>query len=376
MARLPDPRIGELTFRGGISLKVAHKPPNYEPAAAFLDISDFKHVEFLSAVSEQTKAPEFPVDDEGQQRRRGLLSFAFAGALKGTEAELSKGFVTREDLVGSIRQVVYQYAKGSQHTVDEPDSQTADLDEKLLLLEPVPPPPPPPAAALRVKVINGSLDASVKIDAKAPFEVVQSDPAELVWDKASEEVLVMPGDVIAHGIDQAKLAAVIDRTAVVAAVNKLTEAGAQAFFLLPDDKVHHDGDPITFRATGLKGKFPILFNVNGNGTIDYVFPRFNRPNGLPDDNPQVQDDPYDLKLTVSPPFGADFIVALVFDERHADLEAKIADLAKKPAAGEAKKPGAGALLQILNSLAGSAGMRVGAVSSFSDQASAAEGKSP
>jgi hypothetical protein len=136
------------------------------------------------------------------------------------------------------------------------------------------------------------------------------------------------GDVVARDISRRDIGDVVDRTAAVAAIAKMSEARPQRIALLPNDRLHRRGEKITFRAEDVQGKSIILFNLTGNGTVQFEYPKRWDRNG-PSEAPvfELQD------IQVTPPFGADHLVAIVSEKRLPELEDAIRAFDNVRAAG-------------------------------------------
>ena len=88
----------------------------------------------------------------------------------------------------------------------------------------------------------------------------------------------------------------------------------------PHDGLHQWGSVIEVEIDGMQHPYLILVALSGNGTVHHLYP-------LPADPDRVATDrPYRLKLRVTPPFGADHVVAVSTANPMNGLNAELARL--------------------------------------------------
>ena len=75
---------------------------------------------------------------------------------------------------------------------------------------------------------------------------------------------------------------------------------------IASDRTHSRGTHLMLVVTGRRYPYFALFNVTGNGTVQFLYPLTERNDPLRID-PEA---PYKLPLDVSAPFGADHLVAV------------------------------------------------------------------
>jgi hypothetical protein len=328
LTRSIDKRAGELSFRtaGTISLLQDELKPISTQSDAFLKSDDFRNVTFMSAVDKFTKAPEVRIP--GNATLRGALSYAVARAIEGGLV----GSVTRRQLFSHARQIVYQYSGTRQAILTEPLGRSTNLDAivyrsslpgqsvQLLKVEPV-----------KLRIENGSTEALRGVSPlSVPFEVTKAGAAaDIIWDAGKSEIISAQGDVIVRGITPRDIPAVVDRTAVVAAISRISEAKPQTVVLLPDSKQHRKDERVEFVVEQTDLKHLILFNLAGDGTVQFLHP-------TPRDRPDrpLRGATFRLPLKVQEPFGADHVVAIVSPERHEGIERAIAALDGRKAVGD------------------------------------------
>jgi hypothetical protein len=344
MTRGWDPRSGEFTTRAGgplAALAAADAIKNLQttstPKDSMREQGTFKRVTFLAAVDKNTPAPEvdIPIADASGQRRvmkRGALSYSVARAVDGMQAASEPGAVSRSDLFGHAKQTVLQYSNNKQLIETEPSSALGSVVWRSASAPPPQPAPGPLADKVRVFVFNGDASALANVQQfSTPFTVVTSNSeAQLVWDAQKKEALVA-GDVIAHGIEAQDVPAVVDRVQAVDELKKLSAKAPQTIELLPDNKLHHRGEIVTFRASGVQNKYLIIFNIAGDGTVQYLFPK-NR------DKAQIDAAEWKLSdIVVQEPFGSDTVIAISSDQRLEALEGALRKLDGLRKAGQVPK---------------------------------------
>ena len=326
LTRAVDLRAGDFSYRQ-TAISIAPLDDALTPISTaterMREPEEFDRVTFLAAADKWTKAPELRI--EGQPTLRGALSYAVARALEGAADRNADGKTTRRELFEYARQVVQQYSQGRQVIFTEP-TRRIDLMDELVFRSAAAPAPPialsDGAAELtvRIAVVNGSAAdiAGLAPDA-AKFDVVgQDQQADLVWDAGNGDVISRLGDVVAHNVKPRDLAGVIDRTAAIAAITRLSESRPQRITLGPNDKHHRENEHVTFRAEDVKGKALILFNLASDGTVQFLYPRRRDKIVQTDAVVEVTD------IDVKPPFGADHVVAIVSERPLPELAQAIA----------------------------------------------------
>ncbi|MCC6781068.1 MAG: caspase family protein [Hyphomicrobiales bacterium] len=327
LTRNVDQRAGELSYRQ-TNLKIAPLDDALTPISTANDrvrqAEEFDRLTFLAAVDKWTKAPEVRIP--GQPTMRGALSYAVARAFEGAADRDRDGRTTRRELFEYARQVVQQYAESRQAIYTEP-AKRAELIDGIVFRRAGSAAADSSTAAdeaaipvVRLALLNGNAASLAGVTPYAArIEVVgPAAQPDLTWDVTSGDVISRAGDVIAKDVRTRDIGDVVDRTAALAAIAKLSEARPQRIVLLPNDRHHRRGEMLSFVAEGVQGKSVILFNLASDGTVQFLYPkRFDRR------NPSAPE----LRLSdikVEPPFGADYLVAIVSNERLPELESAIA----------------------------------------------------
>lgn len=320
LTRAVDDRAEEISYRQANVARIDAdelKPIN-TPAEAMLDESSFEKLTFLAAVDKNTKAPEVRI--AGQPTMRGALSYAMARAIEGTVPNvLDRGVANRKRLFEYARQVVSQYSESRQVITVEPLRSAALLDAPVFkILDAA----PTPDAALqswknvpvRVRFEGGPRQAVAQIEpVTTPFVIVgPNEAAELIWDSRSGDVVSAGGSIIVVGAPEKDLPGIVDRTRALSALARLAESRPQTIVLKPGNGLHRNGASVSFEADGVRGRFVVVLNVTGNGTVQMLFPRMGENAAFPKGT-------WQLPLTVSEPFGADTVVAFVSEQPSPEL---------------------------------------------------------
>ena len=283
------------------------------------------HVSMLAAAQEHEKVPEIVVGGE----MRGALSYLFARALRGEADADGDGALRRDELWRFVRENVRMESESQQTPNLEPARRP---DEVVLRLAPASRPAgsggaaaTAPAAAqdadapagpgvVRLAVLHAGPDtiAAVRETLAGVRIVPNGTPSDLVWNPRARQVVTGMGDVAAHDVALDALPGVVGKWAAVAAVKALSaRAPLRLRIVDPHDSeardgVHRSGSRITVRVEGLAHPRLTVFSLSGSGRVHYLYP-------LPYDDPAqlASGRPFELPtFKVTPPFGADHVVAV------------------------------------------------------------------
>jgi caspase domain-containing protein len=359
--RTIDPRAAEMSYRQAPSYAIAHD--TLQPISTARDVSlsgdGLERVTVLAASEGAAAAPEVPIP--GESTLRGALSYAVARALEGAADENHDGHITRDELFRYVSQVAYQLSDQRQQVSAHAAAQSSEAGilyartRGVVLLDPLPrseprpqsssspaaatltpslPRPvvsPQPASVLdtvRIAVVGNQKELLKELQPKyAHFQPVTIvDHPDLIWDSATLDVLA-GGDVIAHQIKRKDLPNVIDWFAAVNGFKRLAAKSPQTVRVLPSDKVHSRGSRIEVQVSGVAQRSLLLFNMNGDGTVQVLYPVGSDPLVLstPD---------YKFSVVVGEPFGADQVVAVTSAQPMNDLKQVLNAINQQSAAVE------------------------------------------
>ncbi len=277
----------------------------------------------IGAQTPDKTVAEVKIDD----RPRGALSYAFAQAISGTDADPERrGVLTPDDLFTYVRDVVRQRSDHKQEPVlfaREEDTSTPLFGEGKAAGPALPPLPGLPEVA----VYAGG--ASVAGVATAD----DSAGADLIYDPQHRRVSDLAGDTLVDGVNAAHLAGAVAARRLLLFLRRAGEIRGPLTVSMRqrgtprgsiDNGFQTPGTQLQFESADSPLPFVTVFDLNSDGTVQFLAPR----NG---DTPKMAAN---QTFEVKPPFGADFVVFVRSKEPLVELDAffaKRGDTA--PAAG-------------------------------------------
>jgi len=345
LAREIDPRAEEMSFRQvpTYTLLVDALKPVTDDQESLTDL-DLDKTTFLAAVDRNTKAPEIRIP--GIDGFRGALSYAVARAFEGSADDNHDGKVTLKELFANVRQVVYQLSDQRQNIVTKTSpGRPIDRDVVYQLTRGITSPgeilPKPglqapsdvqdsPAvpraqAPIRLAALDGRTGYFANLKPRdVMIEIVRPvDNPDLIWDPNSHDVIAW-GDVVAYNVDSSDLASVIDRTAAVRELKKISAKAPQLLRLTAGDEQHHNDDMVQVELSDVAQRSIVLVNVSGDGTIQLLYPLGTDQNTA---------STFQISLRVREPFGADQVIAVTSTDRLSELEQVVSELNRRRAPG-------------------------------------------
>ena len=345
LAREIDPRAEEMSFRQvpTYTLLVDMLKPVTDDQESLTDL-DLDKTTFLAAVDRNTKAPEIRIP--GIDGFRGALSYAVARAFEGSADDNHDGKVTLKELFANVRQVVYQLSDQRQNIVTKTSpGRPIDRDVVYQLTRGITSPgeilPKPglqapsdvqdsPAvpraqAPIRLAALDGKTGYFANLKPRdVMIEIVRPvDNPDLIWDPNSHDVIAW-GDVVAYNVDSSDLASVIDRTAAVRELKKISAKAPQLLRLTAGDEQHHNDDMVQVELSDVAQRSIVLVNVSGDGTIQLLYPLGTDQNTA---------STFQISLRVREPFGADQVIAITSTDRLSELEQVVSELNRRRAPG-------------------------------------------
>jgi uncharacterized caspase-like protein len=314
LAREADPRGAELVYRQVPRYAISDDElkPIATEADAFLTTVDFQRSVFLAAVDKMSKAPEVKIPDVPGWR--GALSYAVARAAEGAADADRDGQVTLAELYAYVRQVANQLTDQRQNVVTI-NAPSLNLRSSAVFREAgaagtstsSPEPAKAPGGGLD-PVTVAALDGQVTWFAdmrprSAPLSVVAPEKGpDLVWDPRTGDLLAGV-DVVARNVGVDAVAGAADRFAVVREIKRSAGRPAQQVRMAPDDRLQHAGALAEIQIPDVAGRALAVFNLAGDGTVQLLYPLKGEP-------PVPNGDAVRLPVRVSPPYGADQVVAV------------------------------------------------------------------
>ena len=345
LAREIDPRAEEMSFRQvpTYTLLVDQLKPVTDDQESLTDL-DLDKTTFLAAVDRNTKAPEIRIP--GIDGFRGALSYAVARAFEGSADDNHDGKVTLKELFANVRQVVYQLSDQRQNIVTKTSpGRPIDRDVVYQLTRGITSPgeilPKPglqapsdvqdsPAvpraqAPIRLAALDGRTGYFANLKPRdVMIEIVRPvDNPDLIWDPNSHDVIAW-GDVVAYDVDSSDLASVIDRTAAVRELKKISAKAPQLLRLTAGDEQHHNDDMVQVELSDVAQRSIVLVNVSADGTIQLLYPLGTDQNTA---------STFQISLRVREPFGADQVIAVTSTDRLSELEQVVSELNRRRAPG-------------------------------------------
>ena len=296
------------------------------------NVALMSHVTFLAGATSKSVVPETGgLEAKGP---RGALSYYLARALG--EGLAKDRVITREALYNYLKPNVRHATQDRQLIQVEPQSPDPSVYGKPVMslvgaasptvasvIAPpspapaVPPPPPvnPPSTptdirtdAVHVAMIDGPDEAWETIErGNTPFAKSPSiDGADLVWDIGKSEALSR-GDLVMQSVDGSLMGGVIDRTWAVQRLREIAERRNLPTQLVSQGRLLTAGDEAQVEVDDIAEARLLVFNIGADATVQMLYP--SAP-GEAAHCPDAESGNWRCSLAVTPPFGADTIVAL------------------------------------------------------------------
>jgi Caspase domain len=334
-----DPRTGEMRTRvvhgSAEQIKAGESdrrqfvgiPMTNKEARA--NVSLMSHVTFLAGATSKSVVPETgSLEAKGP---RGALSYYVARALG--QGLAKDRVITREALYDYLKPNVRHATQDRQLIQVEPQSPDPSVYGKpVMTLAGAAPPavapvvtPPPPAAppsppvnpsatadvrtdAVRVAMIDGEDKAWETIEkGNTSFTKAPSiDGADLVWDIGKSEALSR-GDLVMQSVDGSLMGGVIDRTWAIERLREIAERRNLPTQLSSQGRLLTAGDEAQVEIDDIAEARLVVFNIGADATVQMLYP--SGP-GEAAHCPDAEGGNWRCSLAVTPPFGADTIVAL------------------------------------------------------------------
>ena len=170
---------------------------------------------------------------------------------------------------------------------------------------------------IRVALIDATDKAWDSIEkGNAPFERSPTvDGADLVWDVGKKEVLSR-GDLVMQFVDGSLIGGVIDRTWALKRLREIAENRYLSIDLATQGQLLSAGDVAKIDVEGIPNQRLVVFDIAADATIQMLYPGAPGATGHCAD---PQNSGWRCSLRVTPPFGADTIVALATSRQADDL---------------------------------------------------------
>lgn len=296
-----------------------------------------RHVHLFAGSVESLPVPE--VTFEG--RRHGALSVVFARALA------SGGAPPLRDLADQVVRGVRAMGDGRQNAeVTLGENATQGLFSRGATA--------PAAAAVTSLPVTSDVPVRLRVDGRVADDarlaldrlagvqrVERPDEADLIWNPGSRQVVSGLGDLLADGVDSARIAASVARFRAVRRLRSLameqppelriervdqsTRGLARTAVVQFHNAAHPAGAVLRLTADRLRHPFFVLFSLAGDGTVQFLYPGTDEPPRIETARPFVIDD-----IIVKQPFGADHVVAVALSQPSTTLVRDLNALHERP----------------------------------------------
>ena len=300
-------------------------PPRTSPSEGKDDVALF-----LAAVDDAEKVPEFLIDG----KPRGALSYSFARGLRGEADSNTDGAVTKDELASYVRRSVRNISQGLQ----APQISPRGDDQRVLFAldgEPAPliietSPFEKTLAGLPPLLVahNGGNYGATVLSGMDGVEIVTNPLQAIAFADFTAGVLRSNvGDVLADFDDAAPavgLSQAIAKARVTAAIAAASPAGSLEVRFAEGDRSYTTRDRVTVQIRGRSTPYVTLVAVSSDGGVSLLYPY--QGDGIDDPVAIIPANPLNLMLQVTPPFGADHIIAIETEDDPADLRAVLSHL--------------------------------------------------
>lgn len=285
-----------------------------------------KNVVSFSAVPDFEEVPEVRIGSE----QHGALSWHLAQGLLGFADKNKDGSIELAEIKDYLIERVRMETEGQQHPqINFTDNKPlVTLRASLFVAKNQ----PTSVDSLPISVTQPTPQVGSVLEKIKGVKVVMDSSAILTWDTEENVIKNRFGDIVynlkagnttrafrrsepsgespAGGDEMVKgLQVVIDKFLLVEKVKRLSDASLKVA-LQPDDKLHANGEKLTFVTENIRYPNFTLFNLATDGTVNFLYPSAE----LKDPLQVPTNKPYALKLTVSAPFGADNFIVITSGE--------------------------------------------------------------
>lgn len=282
---------------------------------------ELPHLTFLGAVEPHVLAPEIAI--HGVAGFRGAASYALARALEGRADANRDGRTTRRELLAYMRKTVRNLTQNWQNPILEPRLDNALRQD--VFRSGSPPRVEERVAArrsepLKVAVLGRGMSQAPATASSGSVQFTlssaDSHDRDVTFDTETRDFIDGSGSVLAFDSAPDRLSSVVDRVRAGRELAALADGRAVDVWLTPHEKDYAAGEQFKLNIGDASGRYLTLFNLAGNGKVQYLFP-------TPKADPQASDDIMTFDLVALPPFGTDLMVVAATERRMQDLELKL-----------------------------------------------------
>jgi hypothetical protein len=302
------------------------------PTAATLGEDDLPGLTFLAAGQENQKVPEVPLfDAQGRRAPRGALSWAFSRAMEGQADQDSDGRLTRDEINRFVRANVRAVAEARQtpNLLPMADEQRVVLPLAGIRDHTAATPKALPEARVRILASDEAAASALGRELTGMTLVASDQEADLVFDTRARQAISGQGDVLARDLRRPALQTVIDKWRGLERLKWERLGDRLTMRVLPNDGTHRRGERIGFEIDDIQLPYLVFFSLSGDGTLHFHYPWPEDPERVPTGRPVK------VEFDVTPPFGADHLIAVASDQSLGELAALLKSLDGKPSPGPA-----------------------------------------
>ena len=297
------------------------------PAAGGSGGEDLPRLTFLAAGQENQKVPEVDLlDTQGHPSPRGALSWAFARALEGQADQDSDARLTRDEInrfvranvraIAEARQTPNLLPMGDEGRVVLPVSAATTRSTTLAHW---------PEARVRILASDERSAAALAEELTGISRVAEGEDADLILDLRARQAISGQGDVLARDLVRPALQTLIDKWRGLEKLKFERLGDRLTMRVLPNDGTHRQGEEMAFEIDDIRLPYLVFFSLAGDGTLNFHYPLPADPETLPPGRPVK------VAFKVTPPYGADHIIAVASDQSLGELTALLRSLDGKPA---------------------------------------------
>ena len=297
------------------------------PAAGGSGGEDLPRLTFLAAGQENQKVPEVDLlDTQGHPSPRGALSWAFARALEGQADQDSDARLTRDEInrfvranvraIAEARQTPNLLPMGDEGRVVLPVSAATTRSTTLAHW---------PEARVRILASDERSAAALAEELTGISRVADGEDADLILDLRARQAISGQGDVLARDLVRPALQTLIDKWRGLEKLKFERLGDRLTMRVLPNDGTHRQGEEMAFEIDDIRLPYLVFFSLSGDGTLNFHYPLPDDPETLP------PGQPVKVAFKVTPPYGADHIIAVASDQSLGELTALLRSLDGKPA---------------------------------------------
>ncbi len=297
------------------------------PVAGGSGGEDLPRLTFLAAGQENQKVPEVDLlDTQGHPSPRGALSWAFARALEGQADQDSDARLTRDEInrfvranvraIAEARQTPNLLPMGDEGRVVLPVSAATTRSTTLAHW---------PEARVRILASDERSAAALAEELTGISRVAEGEDADLILDLRARQAISGQGDVLARDLVRPALQTLIDKWRGLEKLKFERLGDRLTMRVLPNDGTHRQGEEMAFEIDDIRLPYLVFFSLAGDGTLNFHYPLPDDPETLP------LGQPVKVDFKVTPPYGADHIIAVASDQSLGELTALLRSLDGKPA---------------------------------------------